>query len=630
MSMETFCRFCEIVVLNKEEMVKKKVSELPFKSQEDELEDEVTFCSAKCFMQYSLSENLAIDKEMFLEPILINHQPSKEDSAQGELMSKATPMDSLPPMSPFMEEDGLSAGKLTPGRRASTASLDDEAVLAVPTSSYELCQRKRWQGVRYKKWTPSIFDISNPKEDENEQENDALFEKNLVAVKPSTLPPDARQCLLCHSVGDKKADGPGRLLNMDVNKWVHLNCALWSTEVYETVNGALVNVDVALKRCVSIICVKCHKNGASLKCFKQRCLNCYHLACAMDEKAMFFKDKTLFCSQHVPKSPNPDAAMNSFIVNRRVYINRDEHKQLAAMIHLGESNVMRIGSMILMNIGQLLPHQLNAFHTSNAIYPVGFKIVRFYWSYRNFGKRCKYICSIEDKDGRPEFVVDVEEEGEETVTLRSFSPRELWQKIIEPISIARRDNDKIKVFSDCISGEDLFGLSEISMVRILESLPGIDTVHDYNFRYGRSQFLELPLAINPSGAARCEPKLRTHFKRSTHALHTSNPSKSSLQSSFSGAIEIQSPYVKQFVHSKSVQYRKMKTDWRNNVFLARSRIAGLGLYAAKDIEKHTMVIEYIGQLIRNEIAERNELLYTQTVRTVIDLKTYYNMSFFPS
>lgn len=68
------------------------------------------------------------------------------------------------------------------------------------------------------------------------------------------------------------------------------------------------------------------------------------------------------------------------------------------------------------------------------------------------------------------------------------------------------------------------------------------------------------------------------------------------------------------MHSKSFQYRKMKTEWRNNVYLARSRIAGLGLYAAKDIEKHTMIIEYIGYLIRNEIAERNERLYNQQVR----------------
>lgn len=35
----------------------------------------------------------------------------------------------------------------------------------------------------------------------------------------------------------------------------------------------------------------------------------------------------------------------------------------------------------------------------------------------------------------------------------------------------------------------------------------------YNMRYGRSPIMELPLAINPTGCARSEPLLRTHFKR---------------------------------------------------------------------------------------------------------------------
>lgn len=40
---------------------------------------------------------------------------------------------------------------------------------------------------------------------------------------------------------------------------------------------------------------------------------------------------------------------------------------------------------------------------------------------------------------------------------------------------------------------------------------------------------------------------------------------------------------------------------------------GLGLYAARDIEKHTMVIEYIGTIIRNEVANRKEKLYESQV-----------------
>lgn len=225
-------------------------------------------------------------------------------------------------------------------------------------------------------------------------------------------------------------------------------------------------------------------------------------------------------------------------------------------------------------------------------------------------KRCKYYCSINDNNNKPQFVVEVEEDGYENIQFKGDTPKDVWNEIIESIEKLREKAGTIKLFKNYISGEDLFGLTEPTIVRILESLPGIDQLGDYNYRFNKSQLLELPLAINPSGCARTEPILRTHFKR-PHTLHTSNSSRSSLQS-LSGT-EIQSPYQKQFVHSKSSQYRKMKTEWRNNVFLGRSKISGLGLYAARDIEKHTMVIEYIGQIIRNEISERNEKLYEQQV-----------------
>ena len=45
-------------------------------------------------------------------------------------------------------------------------------------------------------------------------------------------------------------------------------------------------------------------------------------------------------------------------------------------------------------------------------------------------------------------------------------------------------------------------------------------------------------------------------------------------------------------------------------------LQGLGLFAARDLEKHTMVIEYIGQLIRNEVAELREKIYEKQVSRV--------------
>ena len=51
------------------------------------------------------------------------------------------------------------------------------------------------------------------------------------------------------------------------------------------------------------------------------------------------------------------------------------------------------------------------------------------------------------------------------------------------------------------------------MVKVLESLPGIESLTDYTFKYGRNPLLELPLAVNPSGCARSELMERTRVKR---------------------------------------------------------------------------------------------------------------------
>lgn len=45
----------------------------------------------------------------------------------------------------------------------------------------------------------------------------------------------------------------------------------------------------------------------------------------------------------------------------------------------------------------------------------------------------------------------------------------------------------------------------------------------------------------------------------------------------------------------------------------RSKIQGLGLYAARDLEKHTMVIEYIGEIIRSQLCDYREKLYEAKV-----------------
>ncbi|KAJ4920996.1 hypothetical protein JOQ06_027947 [Pogonophryne albipinna] len=54
-------------------------------------------------------------------------------------------------------------------------------------------------------------------------------------------------------------------------------------------------------------------------------------------------------------------------------------------------------------------------------------------------------------------------------------------------------------------------------------------------------------------------------------------------------------------HSKASQYRRMTSEWKTNVYLARSRIQGLGLYAARE----TWRVHHDDRIHRNHHQERS-------------------------
>uniref|UniRef100_A0A3B1KLR4 [histone H3]-lysine(4) N-methyltransferase n=1 Tax=Astyanax mexicanus TaxID=7994 RepID=A0A3B1KLR4_ASTMX len=514
----------------------------------------------------------------------------------------------LPPPSAPSEEEALDSTITIdicakPIKQRSRAFAEDEEIRP---------KIKKWKGVRWKRLHLVITIRKGSSKKENSREVSELMERLRITLRPDKLPRDKRKCCFCHEEGDGATDGPARLLNIDVDLWVHLNCALWSTEVYETQGGALINVEVALRRGLRTRCACCQKTGATNSCNRLRCPNVYHFACAIRARCMFFKDKTMLCTQHKLKGPSEEE-LSSFAVFRRVYIERDEVKQIASILQRGDRiHLFRVGGLIFHAVGQLLPSQMAAFHSPTAIFPVGYEATRIYWSTRVPNRRCRYRCRISEQDGVPLFEVRVLEPGQEDLHFRDCSPDGIWDKIVQKVAKLREDAAMLKLFADHVKGEEMYGLTVHAVMRITESLPGVENCQDYTFRYGRHPLMELPLMINPTGCARSEPKILTHCKR-PHTLNSTSMSKA-YQSTFTG--EINTPYSKQFVHSKSSQYRRLKTEWKTNVYLARSRIQGLGLYAAKDLEKHTMVIEYIGTIIRNEVANRREKIYEEQNRGI--------------
>ncbi|XP_069504020.1 histone-lysine N-methyltransferase 2C isoform X2 [Ambystoma mexicanum] len=626
-----WCRHCKVVVLGSG--VRKLLSDLPLLKQEHHVglggveNEDIVFCSNNCFLLHSTvsqAKHLESKEMSSLTQPALNETPPKAAFHQystnistldvhclPRLHEKVSPSASPPinfPPAGFetakveAKPDELKVTvKLKPRMKAVHCSFDDSR----PPS-------KKWKGMKWKRWNIQIVIPKGIFKTQCEGEIEELIKELGTSMRRDPLPKDYRKCCFCHTEGDGQTNGPARLLNLDLDVWVHLNCALWSTEVYETQAGALINVELALRRGLQMKCVFCHKMGATSGCHRFKCTNIYHFTCANKAQCMFFKDKTMLCPTHKPKGAH-EQELNYFAVFRRVYVQRDEVRQIASIVQRGErDHTFRVGSLIFHTIGQLLPQQMQAFHSSTALFPVGYEASRLYWSMRYANKRCRYLCSIEEKDGVPWFVIRVVEHGHEDLVLSDTTPKGAWDKILEPVACCRKGTEILRLFPIYLKGEDLFGLTVSAVVRIAESLPGVEECENYTFRYGRNALMEIPLAINPTGCTRSEPKTSSHVKR-PHTLNSTSTSKS-FQSTVTG--ELNAPYSKQFVHSKSSQYRKMKTEWKSNVYLARSHIQGLGLYAARDIEKHTMVIEYIGTIIRNEVANRKEKLYESQNRGV--------------
>ncbi|XP_055014781.1 histone-lysine N-methyltransferase 2D-like [Boleophthalmus pectinirostris] len=564
------------------------------------------------------------------EEVKVKTEPEQEDGASQPkaLESESASVSPSVTLSGASAEDSLKITAYSKEEDMSTDSAEPEkdAPNALESSPKSMKQRrslspepevvqpkvKKWKGIRWKRLQFVITIRKGGSKKESSREVSELMERLRITFRPEKLPRDKRKCCFCHDEGDGATDGPGRLLNIDVDLWVHLNCALWSTEVYETQGGALINVEVALRRGLRTLCAYCQKTGATNSCNRLRCPNVYHFACAIRARCMFFKDKTMLCTQHKLKGPSEDE-LSTFAVLRRVYIERDEVKQIASILQRGDRiHLFRVGGLIFHAVGQLLPSQMPLFHSPTAIFPVGYEATRIYWSTRVPNKRCRYRCRINEDNGRPLFEVRVLEHGMEDLHYRDSSPEGIWSRVVQQVAKLREESSMLKLFTEHIKGEEMYGLTINAVMRITESLPGVESCQSYQFRYGRHPLMELPLMINPSGCARSEPKVTAQCKR-PHTLNSTSVSKA-YQSTFTG--ELNTPYSKQFVHSKSSQYRRLKTEWKNNVYLARSRIQGLGLYAAKDLEKHTMVIEYIGTVIRNEVANRREKIYESQNRGI--------------
>ncbi|CAK0741288.1 hypothetical protein CVIRNUC_001313 [Coccomyxa viridis] len=83
--------------------------------------------------------------------------------------------------------------------------------------------------------------------------------------------------------------------------YVHRLCAVWSPEVYQTMEGTLRCVTAALRRGRTIKCAYCRERGATIGCRVEKCTHSFHLHCARGAGCTFYPSKHIIaCITHAP------------------------------------------------------------------------------------------------------------------------------------------------------------------------------------------------------------------------------------------------------------------------------------------------------------------------------------------
>ncbi|XP_035214983.1 LOW QUALITY PROTEIN: histone-lysine N-methyltransferase trithorax-like [Stegodyphus dumicola] len=206
---------------------------------------------------------------------------------------------------------------------------------------------------------------------------------------------DSRTCVLCGYCGDSKPKKCGRLLYCGQDDWIHVNCALWSAEVFQQQDGSLRNVYPAISRGRLMHCEFCNQLGATVGCCVRGCPANYHFYCARKDEAVLQEDRKVFCALHKDYVDERIVNEDDFPIKEKIFINQNTiapkwvKKNWETPMDMDTLHIV-IGSLTVNKLGRLIPLS----NKQSILIPVDYECTRIFWSTKNPRIRVKYTCRI--------------------------------------------------------------------------------------------------------------------------------------------------------------------------------------------------------------------------------------------
>ncbi|PRD31053.1 UNVERIFIED_CONTAM: Kmt2a [Trichonephila clavipes] len=237
-----------------------------------------------------------------------------------------------------------------------------------------------------------------------------------LEVKEESQLPDNRICVLCNYSGDSQPKKCGRLLYCGQDDWIHVNCAVWSAEVFQQPNGSLRNVYPAMSRGKLMHCEFCNQLGATVGCCVRGCPANYHFYCARKDEAVLQADRKVFCALHKDNVDEKVFGERDFPFRDKAFVNQagispkwvkkkweapmdkdSLHIVIGIYIYIFASILIKEcifiifrRSLTVNKLGHLTPLSNN----KNVLIPVDYECTRIFWSTKNPHIRVKYTCRI--------------------------------------------------------------------------------------------------------------------------------------------------------------------------------------------------------------------------------------------
>eukprot|EP01119_Soliformovum_irregulare_P020669 TRINITY_DN6739_c0_g1_i2.p1 TRINITY_DN6739_c0_g1~~TRINITY_DN6739_c0_g1_i2.p1 ORF type:complete len:844 (+),score=159.52 TRINITY_DN6739_c0_g1_i2:114-2645(+) len=465
----------------------------------------------------------------------------------------------------------------------------DPRPLAASGSNYS-CMKCLGAYIDRRRKNPSLFDIPSH-----------LPQDHYISLSDEDYQ-DPRKCMLCAKEGEEGIEG--RLINFEGDQWVHVMCVMWTPGCTENYYAQIIGFTSSLRKMSK--CSECHEQGATISCAHPKCAEKYHFRCATHLKCLFTQQRTVYCLSHGNLVANTVdvASEDSFDSSRRLSIFHQAKKMMQPM----SSRELRIGTLTLYYLGKILredrPIDLSVSQTH---YPIGYRVLRRFWDLNQVNKRSNYLCSIDAHSGSPLFTITPISHLEDKI--QAYTLPEVIQSLLDRINTLRKKHG-YPLLSDYqgraeLSGWTFFGLAEPWITQRIEMFSHLEVKPDYKRKFEPSTVANQVLEVNPSGCARCEGYNKKRLNKSGRNALKGQSLQHEPVKETSIKLTTKSDYDVKGKSSDGMMFLSLKNK-KKKLRLVGSKIHHLGVIAEEPIPASEMIIEYTGQLIRNNVGEMRE------------------------